>query len=289
MSHYPVMLPESMQYLEIVPEGIYLDATLGLGGHSAAIARQLTTGRLVCADRDQESLEMARAHLAPWQDKITFEHARFSQLPDVLKRLGIHRLDGLLADLGTSYHQLTSKERGFSFTYDGQLDMRMDRSEEQTAADLVNYLSEKELADIFYSLGEERRARRVAKAIVRGRPVRTTSQLADIITRVIPRTSRINPCTKCFQALRQAVNREPQELEALLTAAPGMVRKGKTVVILSFMSTDDRLVKRHFQALARAGRAALLTRRVVKPSEDEIRMNAPSRSARLRAIRILED
>jgi 16S rRNA (cytosine1402-N4)-methyltransferase len=202
----------------------------------------------------------------------------------VLELTGGRKLDGLLADLGVSRYQLTSPERGFSILSDGPADMRMDRSQGVTAGDLLNAISEKDLADLIYQNGEERRSRKIARAIVRARPILTTGQLARVVESVVPRTGRIHPATQTFQALRMAVNEEPEELDALLEAAPELVSPGGRIVILTFMSLEDRKVKHSFQALARAGRASILTKHVVRPSEEEVRSNPPSRSAKLRAL-----
>jgi 16S rRNA (cytosine1402-N4)-methyltransferase len=170
---------------------------------------------------------------------------------------------------------------------DGPLDMRMDRGQERSAFDIVNYESEKQLADLIYQLGEERRSRRIARAIVRARPIRTTGQLAKLIEQAVPRTGKIHPATQTFMALRIAVNEENEELETLLGAIPKLVKPGGRVVVLTFMSLEDRRVKQSFQAMARDGRANILTHHVVRPGEDEIRDNPPSRSAKLRALEIL--
>jgi len=199
---------------------------------------------------------------------------------------GLTQVNGLLADLGVSRYQLTEGERGFSLMADGFLDMRMDRSQEQTAADIVNYESEKQLADLIFQLGEERRSRRIARAIVRARPIKTTGQLAKLIESAVPRTGKLHPATQTFMALRIAVNQENEELDALLAAIPTLVKPGGRVVVLTFMSLEDRKVKQSFQALAREGRVDILTRHVVRPSEEEVRDNPPSRSAKLRALGI---
>ena len=282
--HTPVMLRECLEYLGLRPDGVFLDATCGLGGHTAAIARQLTTGYVLACDRDAESLELARENTLDCADRIRFQKASFSQLGEVL---GETRVDGLLADLGVSKYQLTSSERGFSLMSDGPLDMRQDRGQERSASDIVNYESEKQLADLIYQLGEERRSRRIARAIVRARPIHTTGQLAKLIEQAVPRTGKIHPATQTFMALRIAVNEENEELEALLGAIPKLVKPGGRVVVLTFMSLEDRKVKQGFQALAREGRANILTRHVVRPAEEEIRDNPPSRSAKLRALEIL--
>lgn len=283
--HVPVMLAETLEYLAVRSDGVYLDATTGLGGHTGAIAERLTAGGVVIAnDRDAESLETARRNTAQWAERIRFHHGAFSQLATAPAEFGFGQIDGVIADLGVSRYQLTDAARGFSLAADGPLDMRMDRSRGPTAADLVNAGTEKEIADLLYHLGEERRARRIARAIVRARPIRSTLHLAGVVEQAAPRTSRLHPATLTFMALRRAVNREPEELDALLETAPGMVKPGGRIVIISFMSLEDRRVKEAFRELVREGRAALLTRHVVTPPEDEIRSNPPSRSAKLRAV-----
>lgn len=283
--HYPVMLRESLEYLAVRPEGTYLDATCGLGGHTGEIAAQLTTGVVIGSDRDAESLAIARENTAKYADRIRFVQSRFSELRRSLDALGIEKVDGLLADLGLSMYQIRS-ERGFSFSAPGPLSMKMGESEEDTptAGDLVNTLREKELADLIYRLGEERRSRTIARAIVRARPIRDTLHLAGVIEKAVPRTGRLHPATLTFQALRRAVNREPEELDALLRALPDLVASGGRVVVISFMSLEDRQVKEAFRSLAQGGRARLLTKHVVTPGDDEVRANAASRSAKLRAL-----
>jgi 16S rRNA (cytosine1402-N4)-methyltransferase len=282
--HVPVMLAECLEYLNVRPDGIYLDATAGLGGHTGAIAEKLTSGFVIASDRDAESLELARQNTAQWADRIRFHHGKFSDLPATLASFGVDRVDGLLADLGVSRYQLTEPGRGFSLMADGPLDMRQDRSQELTADEIVNFTPEKELADLIYQLGEERRSRRISRAIVRARPIHSTQRLSHVIEVAVPRTSKIHPATQTFQALRMAVNDEQGELDQLLAAAPDLVKIGGRIVILSFMSLEDRKVKHSFQALARAGRAGILTKHVVKPSSEEIKNNPPSRSAKLRAL-----
>ena len=285
--HVPVMLRECLEYLAIRPDGVYLDATCGLGGHTGAIARQLTTGLVLACDRDAESLAQARQNTAEVASRIHFHNVPFSMVGEALAVDGVPQLDGLLADLGVSRYQLTEGERGFSLMADGPLDMRMDRSQGQTAADIVNYESEKQLADLIFQLGEERRSRRIARAIVRARPVATTGQLAKLIENAAPRTGKLHPATQTFMALRIAVNQEREELDALLTSLPKLVKKGGRVVVLTFMSTEDREVKHAFQALAKSGQANILTRHVVPPTEEEVRANPPSRSAKLRALEMM--
>jgi 16S rRNA (cytosine1402-N4)-methyltransferase len=282
--HVPVMLAEVLEYLAVRPDGIYVDATAGLGGHTAAIAERLTTGRVIALDRDAESLELARKNTEQFADRIRYQQARFSELRRALMGLGVERVDGLLADLGVSRYQLTEPERGFTLAASGPLDMRMDRTAGDTAADVVNTTNERQLADLIYQLGEERRARRIARAIVRARPIRDTLHLARVVEEAAPRTGRLHPATQTFMALRRAVNREVEELNALLEAAPDAVASGGRIVLITFMSLEDRQVKEAFRRLAQQERARILTRHVLKPSEEEIQSNPASRSAKLRAV-----
>ena len=285
--HRSVMLAESLEYLAVRPDGIYLDATAGLGGHTGAIARRLTTGFVIASDRDEESLQLARENTADCRERIKFVQARFSELRGVLARLGVVKVDGLLADLGVSRYQLTTPDRGFSLMYAGPVDMRMDRSEEQTAADIVNFTAEKALADLIYQLGDERRARIIARALVRARPIRDTVHLASVVESVVHRTSGIHPATRTFMALRLAVNREQDELDSLLADAPGLVKTEGRMVVITFMSLEDRKVKERFRELGRQGAVRILTKHVVPPSDEEVRANPASRSAKLRAIEVV--
>jgi 16S rRNA (cytosine1402-N4)-methyltransferase len=282
--HYSVLLAESMEYLSIRPDGIYVDVTAGLGGHTRAIAEKLESGRVIACDRDAESLEMARRNTVALADRIQYFHGRFSQLPQALAEDGAGLVDGVLADLGVSRYQLASGERGFSLMEDGPLDMRMNRQDEITAADYVNELSERDLANLIYQYGEERRSRRISRAIVRARPILTTGRLARVVEQAVPRTGRIHPATQTFMALRLKVNAEFEELDELLRIAPGLLKPGGRFVVLTFMSTEDRKVKQAFQAEARAGRGAILTKHVVKPSDREVFENPASRSSKLRAL-----
>ena len=282
-NHYPVLLAETLEYLAIRPDGKYLDCTAGLGGHTAAIAAKLTQGgKLVANDQDPQSLEMAARNAAEFADRIEFQHAQFSEL----QQAGLTGLDGLLADLGVSRFQLTDPDRGFSFLSEGPLDMRMDQTRGAPVADLLNHCAEKAIADWLHQLGEERRARKIARAIVRARPIRSTLHLAGVVERAVPRTGPIHPATRTFQALRMVVNREQEELDALLEAAPRMVRPGGRIVIISFHSGEDRKVKEKFRELARSGEGIILTKKPIVPSEQEVRENPPSRSAKLRALEI---
>jgi 16S rRNA (cytosine1402-N4)-methyltransferase len=282
--HVSVMPAEVIEYLAIRPDGIYIDASTGLGGHTALIAERLTTGMLIANDRDPMSLEMARRNTAAYGERIRFHQGRFSELRETLWEAGRAAADGVLADLGVSRYQLTDPERGFSFLSDGPLDMRMDQTTGITAADLINHTAEKALADLIYQLGEERRARKVARAIVRARPIRSTLHLAGVVERAVPRTGKLHPATKTFMALRMALNDEPGELDRLLAIAPDLLAPGGRLVILSFMSMDDRKVKQRFRELEREGRARVLTKHPIQPSEEEKRQNPASRSAKLRAL-----
>jgi 16S rRNA (cytosine1402-N4)-methyltransferase len=284
--HFAVMSAEAIDWLALRSTGTYLDATAGLGGHSAEIARRLTTGSLIANDRDAESLEMARRNTAAWADRICFHQGSFSRLAAALPACGAQQVNGLLADLGVSRYQLTEPARGFSFMADGPLDMRMDRSTGITAADVVNQYAEKAIADLIYQLGEERRARKIARAIVRARPIRSTLHLAGVVERVVPRTNRLHPATRTFMALRRFVNDEQGELERLLAIGPELLSSAGRMVVISFMSLEDRQVKERFRGLALEGRAGILTKRPLAPTEQEIALNPASRSAKLRALQM---
>ena len=280
------MPEETLSLLDVQPDGVYLDCTAGLGGHTALIAQRLTTGLVIANDRDGQSLEMARSNTAAWAARIRFHQGTFSGLPDAAAEAGRGKVDGLLADLGVSRYQLTAPERGFSFLSDGPLDMRMDQTTGMTAADLVNTTAEKALADLIFQLGEERRARKVARAIVRARPIRSPLHLADVVERAVPRTGRLHPATRTFMAVRMAVNDEPGELDRLLQVGPELLKSGGRMVVISFMSIDDRKVKERFKELGRQTRATILTRRPLEPGDEEVRRNPASRSAKLRGLRM---
>ena len=282
--HYPVLLAESLEYLAIRPDGVYVDMTAGLGGHTKAIAERLETGLVLACDRDAESLALAREATAAHAGKIRFFHGAFSKLPEALESNGLSMVDGVLADLGVSRHQLSSGERGFSLMHKGPLDMRMDRSQGHTAEEFVNELPERALADLIFEFGEERRSRRISRAIVRARPILTTDRLAEVVEQAVPRTGRIHPATQTFMALRLKVNEELEELDGLLNNVPPRLKPGGRFVVLTFMSTEDRKVKRAYQSLARAGGAKILTKHVVRPGQQEVLENPASRSAKLRAL-----
>jgi 16S rRNA (cytosine1402-N4)-methyltransferase len=281
------MAEEALSLLAVRPGGVYLDATAGLGGHTGLIAQRLTTGVVIANDRDAESLELARAATAQWAERIRYRQGTFSELRSTIEAEGFQKVDGLLADLGVSRFQLTeAPHRGFSFLTDGPLDMRMSQDTGMTAADLVNYTAEKALAELIYRLGEERGSRKIARAIVRARPIRSTLHLADVVSRAVFRTGRLHPATKTFMALRMAVNDEPGELDRLLDIGPHLIRSGGRMVVISFMSSEDRKVKERFKALGRGGQADILTKHPLQPGDQEIGHNPPSRSAKLRAVTI---
>jgi len=281
--HTPVLAAEAIEWLRIRPEGTYLDATTGTAGHSIEIARRLTTGRLVCVDRDSNALEIARERLREFEGKVVLVHAEFSQIGEVAREHG--SFDGVLADLGISSLELDSPERGFSFRYVADLDMRMNPDADLTAAEIVNEWPEKQLADLLYQKAEETDSRRIAKAIVRARPIRDTEHLATVVAgvRQVRGRQRLHPATKTFLALRIAVNREEEELEQFLSRTPATLNSGARWVVISYHSREDRPVKRAFQQLEREGRFRVLTKKVIVPSEAEIASNPRARSAKMRA------
>lgn len=288
MAHIPVLLNEAIEWLRIRPEGVYVDCTLGAGGYSQAIAERLSSGQVIAVDRDADAIQAARQRLAGFGDRIQYFHASFSQLAETLGQVGAvgtTGADGIVADLGISRAQIEDRSRGFSFLTDGPLDMRMDRGQALTAERIVNFHGEKPLADLIYQFGEERRSRRISRAIVRARPLQTTKQLAEVIERAVPRTirGRIHPATRTFQALRIAVNDELGELERLLETAPPLLNAGGRLVVISFHSLEDRAVKQAFRRWAQRSVLKILTKHVIIPGPEEVRANPASRSAKLRA------
>jgi 16S rRNA (cytosine1402-N4)-methyltransferase len=282
--HIPVLLDEVLEWLSIKPEGTYIDATLGAGGHSAAIAERLTTGRLISLDRDALALDLGRERLQSFGEKVTLLRSPFSKIAEVVHELGIPKVDGVLADLGVSSMQLDRAERGFSFREAGPLDMRMSADDEITADEIVNQWSEREIADLLYREAEEHDSRRIAKAIVRARPIRDTAHLAKSVAEVRTQwgRQRLHPATKTFLALRIAVNREMEELGQFLSRTPATMNSGGRWVVLTYHSLEDRPVKRAFQEGERAGTLRVLTRHVITPGEAEMARNPRSRSAKLR-------
>jgi 16S rRNA (cytosine1402-N4)-methyltransferase len=284
-AHTPVMLHEVLEWLDIRPEGTYIDVTLGAGGHSAAIAEKLTSGRLISLDRDAQALELARERLKSFGTRVTLVQSPFSRIAEVAHELGIPKVDGVLADLGVSSMQLDQAARGFSFREAAELDMRMDAvNDELTAHEIVNRWPEKDLADLLYREADEHDSRRIAKAIVRARPLRDTVHLATIVAGARKHwgRQRLHPATKTFLALRIAVNREMEELGQFLTRTPDTLNSGGRMVVLSYHSREDRIVKHAFQGGERQGTLRVLTRHVIQPTEEEKAANPRSRSAKLR-------
>ena len=282
--HSPVLDEQVVRWLRIRPEGTYIDATVGTGGHALEIARWLSNGRLIGIDRDSRALDIARERLRAYERQVILVHANFSRIEEIARGLKLPPVDGVLADLGVSSLQLDSPERGFSFRWGGPLDMRMDADEQSTAAEIVNYWPEKDLADLLYRYGEERDSRRIARAIVRARPVRDTEHLATVVAGARKKRGRqkLHPATKTFLALRIAVNRELEELEQFLTRTPATLSSSGRWVVLSYHSLEDRLVKREFQRLAREGVLKILTKKPIQPAAEEIRANPRARSAKMR-------
>jgi 16S rRNA (cytosine1402-N4)-methyltransferase len=287
--HVPVLLKEAIDFLAVRRGGTYIDATVGLGGHSYEIAKRLgAPGHLIGLDKDPAALDVARARLASegkedWP-KITLVHGSFAEAGE---RFGSAIADGLLADIGVSSLQLEDAERGFSFQAEGPLDMRMNPQAELTAEQVVNHFDERKLADVIYEFGEERRSRRIARAIVRSRPIRNTAHLADVVSAAARPMNqaerRIHPATRTFQALRIFVNRELDDLRELVNAAPQLLKPGGRLVIISFHSLEDRIVKDGLREGVKQGHYKLLTKKPVTASEEEIDRNPRSRSAKLRA------
>src|ERR1700735_1150162 len=286
--HVPVLLKEAIDFLAVRRGGTYIDATVGLGGHSYEIAKRLgAPGHLIGLDKDPAALKIAREGLTQAEDgpTITLLHRSFAE---IAKGQRPATIDGILADIGVSSLQLADARRGFSFQADGPLDMRMDPHSERSAEQVVNHLDERQLADVIYEFGEERRSRRIARAICRSRPIRSTAHLADVISAAArPMNSeqrRIHPATRTFQALRIFVNRELDDLRALLEAAPRILKPGGRVVVISFHSLEDRIVKDAFREGGIKDKYfRVLTKKPVTATELESDRNPRARSAKLRA------
>ena len=282
--HVPVLLDEVLEWLDVKPDGTYIDATLGAGGHSAVIAERLTSGKLISLDQDAQALALAAERLKRFGTTVRLVESSFSRIAEVVHELGIPGVDGVLADLGVSSMQLDQAARGFSFREAGPLDMRMNSGDELTAEEIVNRWSEKEIADTLYREAEEHDSRRIARAIVKARPIRDTAHLATVVAGARKQwgRQRLHPATKTFLALRIAVNRELEALGQFLSRTPATLNSGGRLVVLSYHSGEDRLVKRAFQEGEREGTLRVLTRHVIQPKEGEISANPRSRSAKLR-------
>jgi 16S rRNA (cytosine1402-N4)-methyltransferase len=287
--HEPVMVSEVLAHLEPARGGIFLDCTVGLGGHARAML-DAGASQVIGLDRDPAALEHAGAALSGYGDRVALVHSDYRRAGDVLDSRGVARVDGVLADLGVSSMQLDAPGRGFSFRRDEPLDMRMDTTSGPTAAEAIGDADERTLADVIYEFGEERHARRVARAIVEARSrgaIETTGQFADLVRRAIPRKGfvRIDPATRTFQAIRIWVNRELDGLDAFLSDAAARLAPGGRMVVITFHSLEDRIVKHTFRALQAGERGlAIRTKRPEVPGEAEIERNPRARSAKLRAI-----
>ena len=289
IGHVPVLTTEALQYLRAERGGVYVDCTVGLGGHARALLEAGAT-RVIGVDRDLQALAAARETLAPWAERVELVHADYRDLDEILEQRGIRLVDGTLADLGVSSLQFDTPGRGFSFQRDEALDMRMDTSTGDTAAALVARSTERELADGIYAYGEERFSRRIARAIVAARreqPIETTGRLAAIVRRALPRRGymRIDPATRTFQALRIWVNRELEGLDRFLEAAVRRLHAGARLVVITFHSLEDRIVKHTLRALEHSADAVVkvLTKKPIGPSDEEVLRNPRARSAKLRA------
>ena len=287
--HTPVLVEEAIEWLRIRPDGIYVDATTGTGGHTFEIARRLTTGWVVGLDRDPQALAIARERLKEFEKRVVLVHAEFSQIGEVMRgelpgSMKLPLADGVIADLGISSLELDTPERGFSFRWAGPLDMRMNPDNPLTAGEIVNYWPEKELANVLYEKAEERDSHRIARAIVRARPIRDTEHLATVVAGVRKARGRqkLHPATKTFLALRIAVNREEEELGQFLSGTPATISPEGRWIVISYHSLEDRLVKHEFQRLGREGSFQVLTKKVIVPDEEEISRNPRSRSAKMR-------
>jgi len=282
--HVPVLLEEVMSLLSIREGGIYVDGTVGLGGHAAEIMSRLGAGgRLIGIDRDEEALRYAGARLG--NGRVILRKGNFSMIGEILRELSIDAVDGILFDLGVSMFQMRDRTRGFSFASDERLDMRMDAAGPVTARDIVNSASESDIERILREYGEERQARRIAGAIVNRREkesIDTCSDLADIVARTVRRRGRIHPATRTFQALRIEVNDELGELSHGLEASVAVLKSGGRLCVISYHSLEDRIVKQFMRAQDRDGTVRILTKKTVKPTLRETRMNPSSRSAKLR-------
>ncbi|MFC1452564.1 16S rRNA (cytosine(1402)-N(4))-methyltransferase RsmH [Verrucomicrobiota bacterium] len=299
--HQPVLVDEVVDLLPAVPGGTYVDGTVGSGGHAEALLRQMKgKGRLLAIDRDADALARAQRRLAPWDDQLVFVHGNHSDIGDIARSQGIHAADGILLDLGVSSEQLDTPERGFSVIRDGKLDMRMNRANGRTAADLVNELPREALRSLIRDFGEERAAGRVARALTTERavePILTTGRLAAVVARAVGGRRRLHPATRVFQALRIAVNEELESLSAALTSGLDLLAPGGRIAVISFHSLEDRIVKNtfrchagRFESLPAGGQAwrgeepavRLVNAKPVTPSEAERTRNPRSRSAKLR-------
>ncbi|MDH4028522.1 MAG: 16S rRNA (cytosine(1402)-N(4))-methyltransferase RsmH [Nitrospirota bacterium] len=284
--HLPVMLGEILEMLNLKNEGIYVDATLGLGGHSEGILQRAEGCTLIGIDRDEEAIGMAAERLKAYQN-VRLVKDVFSNMKKAVNGLGYEKVDGIVLDAGVSTLHLRSEDRGFSFLNDAPLDMRMDRTQAMTAEKVVNTYPEKDLADLIFRYGEERYSRRIAKAMIFSRkikPISSCSELAAIVEKAVGRRGKIHPATRTFQALRIEVNRELDELPAALDAGAAILEKEGRFCVLSYHSLEDRIVKHAFKKLAKDGLFKIITKKPLVPGDEERMKNPSSRSAKLRVV-----
>ena len=302
--HEPVLLEEAIKYLNVRPDGIYVDATLGGAGHCTEIAKRITTGHIYAMDRDEDAIKAASERLGPYIDKLTIIHDNYENIESCVRRYGTDKVDGILVDMGVSSYQIDTPERGFSYIHDAPLDMRMDRRCKLTAEEIVNTYDPQELAKIFSRYGEEKFAKKIAYLIAQERgknPIKTTLELSELIKRAIPAPARRtggNPAKRCFQALRIAVNDELGSIERMLSGAVDLLNEGGRLVIITFHSLEDRLVKNYFKegenpctcppdfpvcVCGRKPYLKVLTGKAVTAGKDELERNPRSQSAKLRA------
>lgn len=289
-THLPVLFGAVMDALAVKADGLYIDCTLGGGGHAAGILeRSKPGGRLLGLDRDAQAIESASRRLEDYRDRLVLVNRSFAEVELTARNTGFTQVDGIVFDLGLSSLQLASATRGFSFQTQGDLDMRFDHAQQLSAADIVNHWQERELADLIYKFGEEPASRTIARAIVRNRPLRTVDELAGVIASAVRRRGRIHPATRTFQALRIAVNDELAAIEQALPQAVELLRPGGRLAVISFHSLEDRIVKNFMREQQRAGNLSLLSKKPIVADPDEARANPRSRSAHLRAaIRITQ-
>lgn len=300
-SHLSIFKSEAIQALAIKPEGIYVDATLGRGGHSLEIVKQLTSGHLFVFDLDLEAIEQSKIRLENYLDKITFCHTNYANIVSVLNAHNINGVDGILFDLGVSSPQFDTPERGFSYRFDARLDMRMDQSQQLSAYEVVNTYTEEKLKDIFYRYGEERYSTSIVKQIINNRPIETTLELVNIIKKGLPNkvlNSKGHPAKKVFQAIRIEVNKELESLETSLNSIISLLNPKGRCVVITFHSLEDRIVKEIFNSVSKPPKMSRrvplkeeihlefnhLTRNVIKVSDEEKEMNIRSHSAKLRIL-----
>jgi len=284
-AHVPVMSTETIKYLNPKSDGIYIDGTIGAGGHANQILSMLSPkGRLIGIDRDEEALKICEKRFSSFKNLVSLHHNSYDNIKKILDELGIQKVDGMLLDLGLSSLQLNSESRGFSFKKNGRIDMRFDKNQDTTAADLIKSLSENELADIIFQFGEERRSRRISKAIKQSPKLLTTNDIKEAIRKSTPPHHRNKTLARVFQAIRIAVNDEIDKLIQFLKVFINYLNIGGRLVIISYHSLEDRLVKKTFRSLKEEKKVILLTKKPLTPQKSEINENNKSRSAKFRAL-----